>query len=111
MLPRLLSVLILLLVGLVAQNTNAGATVRWQASAGLLPDEVFPSWTLFDSATAEDPVLGPMFLTLETSVNSEFMWYQISEPDIGAGFPLVINARIRMVSGSSSSPIRQRPTF
>ncbi len=51
-----------------------------------------PPWTLGDTAVPEDPILGASSLTLETSENSEAMYYLQAEPTIEISYPLIIEA-------------------
>lgn len=77
----------------------------WDAASGLTPDQVCPAWTLVDTAAASDPVLGGGVLVLSTASNAEDMFYRqaISLP---APDPIVIEARVQLSAGSSSSGAR-----
>jgi len=101
---HLLFSLSLLVLNLIwAPSARAGTTVLWEASSGIPPNLDNPSWTLLDTATPEDPVLSAGFITLETSDDSEVMFYSQLEPDIAIGHPLIIEVRMRLLSGTSSS--------
>ena len=73
---------------------------RWEASSGLLPDEICQPFGLEDTATPEEPVLGATFLTISTDVDAEHMGYFHSGADVSFTDPLVIEARLRVLSGS-----------
>lgn len=89
-----------------ALQANAATAVLWEATSGLLPDASSPAWTLGDAAVPEDPILGPSFLTLETSENAEAMYYLQNEPTFEISYPLIIEVRMRVVSGSTSHTAR-----
>ena len=92
--------------GLCAVSTHAAQVLDWQAASGLLPDQISPAWTLIDSATIENPALVGGVLTLSTSVEAENMAYIQTEPLIDTVSPFYIEARVRYVSGFSSSAAR-----
>lgn len=97
-------------VTLLAAN-HAGAQAPpnsiWEASGGLLPDEACPQWVLQDESIS-DPTLAAGALTLSTETgNSELMFYTQADADILVSFPIVIEFRMRYVSGSSASPARE----
>ena len=73
---------------------------RWEAGSGLLPDEICQPFGLEDTATPEEPVLGATFLTISTDVDAEHMGYFHSGADVSFTDPLVIEARLRVLSGS-----------
>lgn len=82
----------------------------WTASSGQLPTEIVPAWTLSDTASPEDPVLGSQFLTLSTSVDTENMRYIQSSPLLDTTDAFYIEATLRFVSGSTSAATRA-PVF
>ena len=92
-----------LVSALPAGVASAETTVRWEASSGLLPDQENPAWILTDTASPEDPVLGPTALTLATDPDNELMTYRQIEPAISIPDNLVIEARLRVLSSSHSS--------
>jgi hypothetical protein len=101
-------VITFLTVAIVATARLAAAQPTesvWEASSGLTPDQVCPAWTLTDSAAAADPVLAAGVLTLSTATNTEDMFYTQAIP-LPAPDPIVIEARVQLVSGSSSSDNR-----
>lgn len=101
MLLTALCLLVILPAGLVA---SPDYDVVYDASTGLLPNESDPRWTLHDTAIPEDPVVVAGRLTLATSHDSENMFYiqtNIVVPD-----PLIIEARVRRSSGTTSSDAR-----
>jgi len=89
---------------LFTPNFASAATVFtsiWDASSGLLPDQVDPAYTLVNSASPEVPVLSATSLRLSTSTNSENMTYRQTAPLIMPVDPLVIEADVQYISGAS----------
>jgi hypothetical protein len=95
---------------LVALAALAGPTAAqtptesvWQASSGLLPTQVCPAWTLTDTS-ASDPVLAPSGLTISDTTGEDLFYVQtdalnvVPVPD-----PIVVEARMRFISGTSSA--------
>ena len=105
---KALSVAGILLVALLYSHavTAIGFNSTYEASSGVFPDEVCPPWTLVNTASPEDPSLSGGKLIISTSTNVENMFYIQSAPDIAAPDPLIIEARVRFVSGSASTPVR-----
>ena len=83
----------------------SAATVDWTAASGLFPNQLFPAYTLIDTAAPQDPVLSSV-LTLSTNTDSENMYYSMSGSDIAMPSNLVIEFTARYVSGSSSAATR-----
>jgi hypothetical protein len=83
--------------------------VSYDATGGLLPDAVCPGWSLTDSASPEDPVITAGSLTLSTSADGENMSYVQTAPDIVVGDPLIVEARMRFISGASSAADSRAP--
>lgn len=79
--------------------------IAWRASDGIAPDLACPSWTLSDSAPT-DAMLSGGVLRLETSADTESISYGHEMDDIEAGATVVIEARLRVVSGASSTASR-----
>jgi hypothetical protein len=75
----------------------------YNASSGVFPESVCPPWTLFDSAAPENPALSGGVLVIATDQTAEEIGYAQNAliPD-----PLVIEARMRLVSGSSTHASR-----
>lgn len=90
-----------LLFGVVAAPAIAGDVYRWEASSGQLPDQAFPDYTLEDTVPGSDPILGPTFLTLETTASGERMRYVLTQLD--AANNLHFEVRLRVVSASGGS--------
>lgn len=88
---------------LSTSRTNA-ATVSWDASSATTPDSV--GYTLFDTATPEDPVLGPSHLTLSTDNAPELMFYRMDESQLA--FPGVTEISFRMRLTASSNNLAHR---
>lgn len=77
----------------------------WDAGSGL-PDVVCSPWTLGDTAAPEEPFLAGGVLTISTDADAEKMFYQHLDPAVDVPNPLVMETRMRLVSGSSSSDTR-----
>ena len=75
----------------------------WEASSGLTPEQVCPPWTLVDTAPGADPTFAGGALVLTTAANGEDMLYVQSGFPLPAPDPLVVEARMRFISGSSSA--------
>jgi hypothetical protein len=92
---------------LAAPAAAAGFESQWNASWGLAPDELWHEpWTLGDEANPEEPILGSQFLTLGTSQDTENMFYIQSDPTVDTSGSFFIEAAVRFVSGSQSTPSR-----
>ena len=91
-------------------RASAGGAVFCQADyhagAGLLPDERFPVWELSDTADPADPELVGGVLRIATSAEAEDMSYLQAAPLVALPDPLVVEFRVRLVSGTSSEPNR-----
>ena len=90
----------------IATAQTPGFNATYEASSGLLPDEVCPPWTLFDTASPEDPSLSGGKLVISTNQNRESMGFLQSASDIAIPPNLVIEERVKLVSGSSSALTR-----
>ncbi|MBX3058501.1 MAG: hypothetical protein KF770_18720 [Anaerolineae bacterium] len=86
-------------------GVSSNSEVIYDASTGLFPEEVCPKWTLIDRATPEDPTLSGDKLVISTSANSEQIFY--IQYDLAISYPLMIEARVKRVSGSTSSTLRE----
>jgi hypothetical protein len=91
----------------LAAASNHSIQVLWEASSGVTPDGLQLPFTLTDTADPEDPVLSGGTLTLSTSDNAEIMDYVQSGAEVTMPDHLVIEARLRYVSGSTSTNARQ----
>ncbi|HVS18231.1 MAG TPA: hypothetical protein VMT18_06495, partial [Planctomycetota bacterium] len=89
-------------------GAHAQTVVTWSASSGEFPEA--PCWTLVDSADPEQPLLQNGALELGTSANAENLYYQWQSK---LTFPstFVFEARVRWLSGSSSTPVRAPVTL
>lgn len=94
------------LLAAVPPRAGAGFTSSWEASSGLLPTQIGQPWTLVDTASPEDPVLGSQFLTISTSQDAENMFYIQSGSTVDTSGPFFMEARVRFASGSSATPSR-----
>jgi hypothetical protein len=101
MLLTALCLLAALPAGLVA---SPDYDVVYDASTGLLPNESHPMWTLYDTASPENPVVSAGRLTLATSQDSENMYY--IQTDVVVPDPLIIEARVKRSSGTTYSDAR-----
>ena len=90
-------------------SDNAVATVfnsTYEASSGVFPEQVCPPWSLFDTAQPEAPFLSGEKLIIGTSDISEILGYEQLGPDLVIPNPLIVEARLKFVSGSSVHPAR-----
>ena len=100
---RLLAILVALaaLAGPAAAQTPTESV--WQASSGLLPTQVCPAWALTDTS-ASDPVLAPSGLTISDTTGEDLFYFQTDALDVvPVPDPIVVEARMRFVSGTSSA--------
>jgi len=88
--------------GATWRGYDVGFTSNYQSSSGLLPTAVCPPWALTDTSSPEDPFLSGGNLVVGNDTNSELMFFIQTAPDIAIPSSLVIEARMRFVSGSSS---------
>lgn len=86
-----------------AENAR-GDLVVWQGSSGLLPDQIVPPFSGFDSSP-NDPSLVGGVLTLETNSDSELMGYSMTGQSLNIPVNPKIEFSMRMVSQSSSFPL------
>ncbi|MCB0211594.1 MAG: hypothetical protein KDJ52_19815 [Anaerolineae bacterium] len=93
----------------VQTRVFASSEVIYEASTGLLPDQVCPRWILIDTATPEDPTIANDKLVISTSANSENIDY--IQTDLAISYPLIIEARVKRVSGSTISTYREAITM
>ncbi|MGH7895376.1 MAG: hypothetical protein ACREQL_11960, partial [Candidatus Binatia bacterium] len=60
------------------------------------------AWTLVDTATPEVPVLASGKLTISTDAPAENMYYVQDGSNVSIPDPLIVEARVRLVSGTDS---------
>lgn len=106
MLPLHRNALLLSALLLLPTPSFAGFVSTWTASSGLRPDQIFPAWTLNDTASPENPVLSGGALTLATSPDVELMSYIQSGSLVDTSGDFYIEATVKRISGSSSSSNR-----
>lgn len=80
-------------------------TVTWSGTEGLPSSDCAP-WTLLETADTETPTLASGVMTLTTSPDGEFMFYNQGDAELITPATLVIEARVRFVSGSSTNTAR-----
>jgi hypothetical protein len=101
-----LAVLIALGVLLGPAGAQTPTESVWEASSGLLPTQVCPAWTLTDTS-ASDPVLAPSGLTISDATGEDLFYVQTDALDVvPVPDPIVVEARMRFVSGTSSGSNR-----
>jgi hypothetical protein len=88
-----------------AQSAPAAFSSVYEASGGVDPALVCPPWRLVDSADPEDPALAGGKLVIGTSADGENMFYIQTAPDVEIQYPLVIEARLKRVSGAASTEL------
>jgi hypothetical protein len=93
-------------VGFAPTSVFAGFISNWNAPSGVLPNQIATPWTLFEDATPELPVLSGGVLTLSTTPDAERMIYSHSGSTVDMSGNFYIEARLKRVSGSTSSPNR-----
>lgn len=78
----------------------------WLASSGVLPTASCTPWTLVDTAPNDDPVLSASHVTLASDADAENLYYTQAAADLITPATLVLEARMRLVSGTSSAASR-----
>lgn len=96
-----------LLLAFPPGGARAGDLVLWEASSGLLPDEIIVPYALTDTVAAANPVLGASALTLTTTAAGEVMQYELSGAGLNIGNNLDIQVRLRMAGGAPGAPAAQ----
>lgn len=91
--------------GSCCDRLGTTSEIAWRASDGVVPDVACPPWTLSDSAPT-DATLSAGVLRIETASDGESISYGHEMDDIQAGATVVLEARLRVVSGSSSTTSR-----
>jgi hypothetical protein len=87
----------------VVVQTNQSS---WLASSNVLPSAACTPWALVDTSAGKDPVLSTGFVTLATDAEAENMYYAQGAADLITPAMLVLEARVRVGSGSSSEVSR-----
>lgn len=102
---------IALVCGLGLGSPAHALVTLWEASSGLLPDQVDPAWSLTDSAPAADPVLSAGVLTLATGAQSQNMFYSMngSDLDFSATGGYWLEGTMKFVSGSQAAGWNRAP--
>jgi hypothetical protein len=78
----------------------------WTGSIGS-PSAVCPSWSLIDNSPGSDPLMSGDTLVIPSTANAaEYLYYEQLEPRIVMPSTLVIEFRMRRVSGSSTNAFR-----
>jgi uncharacterized repeat protein (TIGR01451 family) len=77
-------------------------TIIYDPSTGLLPDEVSPGWEPVEVGTPVEPNIIDGKLVITTTQNADNLGYV--QTDLTLSFPLVIEARLKRVSGSANAP-------
>jgi hypothetical protein len=75
---------------------------EWDASSAMFPDQVCPAWTEGDTADVEVPTFSAGELVLGTDSGPELLFYRQTAPLLSVPDPLVIEARLKFVSGTTS---------
>lgn len=80
----------------------------WLASGGALPSAACAAWTLVDTAAAKDPILSVDggVMTLGTDSDTENMYYTQGAAVVTTPATLIFEARMKLVSGTSSAAVR-----
>lgn len=106
-LRQLAALSVFLLSGLASPQAVAGFVSDYQASSGLFPDEISPPYTLTNTADTEVPFFSGVNLRISTSLpDDEVMFYGHSGSVLDTSGAFYVEARVRLVSGSSLSAVR-----
>ena len=93
----------------IAQVAGAQCPVVWEAATGVYPDQCDPPWQL-NQSTSPPPCNLPMLqggvLVIHTCVDAEYVGYLQEEPALTLPPVLIMEARVRYVSGSASHASR-----
>lgn len=81
----------------------------WEASSGEFPDVVCPNWILVNTASPEIPLFAGDTLLISTDVFSENMQYRNLFPFLASKDTIVIEARMKLVSGTTSGSTVRGP--
>jgi hypothetical protein len=99
----------------VDASTDADAQVQtnngsWSTASGL-PSAACTAWTLVDTATAHDPAIASGVMTLATDAVGENMYWLQGATDLITPPVIVVEGRLRLVSGSSTNASRAPATI
>lgn len=102
-------------VGASAGQGGAGGALccdagDYHANSNQLPQDVCSAWVLVDNADPEQPLLSGGLLRVSTSTNAENQYYTVQAPNLAWPSKLVVEARLRLISGSASTASRA-PAF
>jgi hypothetical protein len=92
--------------GSCCDRLAGAAAIEWRVEDGALPTDSCPDWTLSDTADPEDPLLEGDALVIETTAETENIVYVHGAEVISAAATVVIEVRMRVVSGSASTTSR-----
>jgi RHS repeat-associated protein len=86
-----------------------GNKASWQAASGLTPDQVCPAWKLEVPSGAPPPTLSGGSLQITNTSTNQPVDYNQEEPNqtLSVPDPLVIEARMRFVSGTTTNSTRE----
>ncbi|MFO7683899.1 MAG: Calx-beta domain-containing protein [Chloroflexota bacterium] len=77
-------------------------TITYDPLTGLLPNEMCPVWAHIEAGNPEEPNIVDGKLMITTTQNADNLGYV--QTDLTLTSPLVIEVRVKRISGSSSSP-------
>jgi hypothetical protein len=91
---------------LITPLAQAGYVSTWQASSNLFPDEISPPYAFTDAAVADRAFVGGNLRISTSAPASELMFYGHSGSLLDTSGAFYVEARVRLVSGSSLSAVR-----
>src|SRR2546425_2416326 len=86
-------------------NCKNQVNSEWNANTGQFPDAASPAWKLVNTATPLNPVLSAGKLVINTTDPVSNMYY-VQSANISFPSHTVIEARLRLVSGTTLNPAR-----
>ncbi len=92
--------------GMGGAGGAGGNDTVYDAAGNVPPHLACPLWTLVDTANPEDPTVTGGVLTLATSDDSEIQYYFQSGAAVITPPTLIIEAEVKLISGSSSNATR-----
>lgn len=98
---RLNVIALLLAVGSFTPAISQIYNSQWQASSGKFPTEVCPGWALANQAAPENPVLEGDSLVFSITDPGQNKYYQMITPMVIMPDTLVMEFRMRFVSGAA----------
>ncbi len=93
--------------GCLGQQGDWCGNAYWEASSGKFPNEICPEWILINSADVEVPTLSGGDLVISTSDIGERMIYVHDTDVVSVPDTLLMEFRMRRISGTSPDPVRQ----